>query len=44
MGVPTALADGQLRLSPSLDTTDDDIDRTLVALHDAVRALRSAEA
>lgn len=44
MGVPTALADGQLRLSPSLDTTEDDIAHALEALHDAVSTLRSAQA
>ena len=45
MGVPASLANGQLRLSPSLDTTEAEVAAAIAALGDAVTALRaSAEA
>ena len=40
MGVPEALANGQLRLSPCLDTSRTDVIAAIVAVHDAVAALR----
>lgn len=44
MGVPSSLANGQLRLSPSLDTTEEEIATALSALDDALAALRGGRA